>query len=444
MHLHSYFGFSENNKGIDTLRIFIAVGIFILIIACINFSNLSTARYSARSREIGMRKINGAHRKNLIFQFLSESIIVSITATAIAIILVTLLLPVFNRITGKNFAPSDLTELSFVAGILIISLVKGVLSGIYPSLVLSSMNPLNIIKNSFFKGNSKGWFRKILVVTQFSLSIILIIGSITIYQQLRFMQNMEPGYDKNNLLYIYLQGELKKSYPALKTRLIQLPEIESITSSYHPPHRIYSNSGSFDYQGKDPDKDILVSFGGVGYNYIKTMKINMKEGRSFSREYGTDKIRDTLGSFMINEELKRVMGIEDVIGKEIKFNGIRGPVVGVMEDYHYQSARNSIEPLALVIAPEECISYMFIRLSQGNISNKINQIEKEWNELMPLYPFDYKFVDQDFETMYRLEERMGSLLRAFTIIAIIVAGVSIFWQALRAATRNPFESLRYE
>ncbi len=426
MHLYSYFGFNNNQMGIKTVMIFIAVGIFVLIIAAINFMNLSTARSSTRAGEIAIRKISGAHKKNLITQFLGESMIMVVFSVLLALIMVLLLLQPFNQLTGKDFVIRDLADPVIGAGILILTLVTGLFSGFYPAIVLSSMKPLNILKNKGLKSSGKGWFRKITVITQFSLGIILITGTLVIHQQLAYMQNKELGYDKNNLLYINMRGDLKDSYNAIREELSRLPEVRYISSSMHPPYMIGSNSSSLHWQGKDPEMDLLVSFSGVDFDYAEAMGIKMKSGRTFSEDYGSDMLKDTLGAFMINEELEKVMGIENIIGTEIRFNGITGPVVGVMKNYHYKPVRNIIEPLAVMVSPPEYKNFMIIRLKEGNLSSNLSKLESSWNEIMPLYPFDYKFVDQDFEIMYRFEERMGKLMKALAIIAVIIASIGLF------------------
>ena len=426
MHLYSYFGFNRNQMGIKTVMIFIAVGLFVLIIASINFMNLSTAKSSTRAREIAMRKINGAHKRNLMMQFLGESLIMVILSVLLAFILLIFLLEPFNQLTGKNFTFKDFSDPVIIAGIIILILVTGLFSGFYPALVLSSMKPLNILKSNFFKASGKGWFRKVTVIIQFSLGIILIIGTTVIYQQLTYMQNKELGYDKNNLLYISLRGDLKESYNSIKDELTRLPEVSYVSSTSHPPYMIGSNSSSIHWDGKDPEMDLLVSFGGVDFDYVEAMRIKMKSGRAFSEEYGSDHIRDTLGAFMINEELEKVMNLENIIGTEISFNGVTGPIVGVMENYHYQSARKMIDPLALLVAPTDYKSYMIIRLAEGDLSSHLSKLETAWNEIMPLYPFEYRFVDEDFDRMYRFEERMGKLMKALTIIAVIIAGIGLF------------------
>ncbi len=426
MHLYSYFGFNRSQMGIKSVMIFITVGLFVLIIASINFMNLATAKSSTRAKEIAMRKINGAHKRNLMAQFLGESMIIVFISVLLAVILLIFFLEPFNNLTGKEFGFKDFMDPVIISGIIILTIVTGFLSGIYPAVILSSMKPLKILKSNFLGAKGKAWFRKVTVIIQFSLGIILIIGTMVIYQQLNYMQNKELGYDKENLLYLVLKGELKNSYHSVKEELTRLPEVSYVSSTAHPPYMIGSNSSSMEWNGKDPEMDLLVSFEGVDYDYVEAMGIEMKSGRSFNEAYGSDRIRDTLGAFMINEELEKIMNLKEVVGTEISFQGITGPIVGVMKNYHYASARKKIEPLAVLMAPDDYINYMVIKLHQGDVSKQLSRLEEAWNEIMPLYPFEYRFVDEDFEKMYNFEERMGKLMKALTIIAIIIAGIGLF------------------
>ena len=426
IHLYSWFGYSQQQRGIQFIYIFSVVAFFVLLIACINFMNLTTAYSATRSKEIGLRKVAGAGRKELIFQFLSESMIMTVISVVFAMILVFVLLDAFNSISGKSIESRDILKPGFLAGILVITLVTGLLSGAYPAMVLSSFKPIKILRGDLGLQDKKGIFRKTTVIIQFSLTIILIIGTIVIYKQMVFMQNVRLGYNKENLFYIPVRGEIRTSYSALKEELTKNPLIDYVTASSHPPHSIGSNSGSANWEGKDPDLETLISFSGVDYDYIKALGIEMKSGRDFSREYGTDISGDTTGSFLINEQFEKLMGGENVVGMQLNFLGLKGPVLGVMRDYHYQSARNIIEPLAIILAPTDYFNFIIVKIKPGDIKLIMKNLENSWDEVIPDFPFDYHFVDEDFDQMYKTEERMAMLMQYFAIISIVIACVGLF------------------
>lgn len=426
LHLYSYFGYGVQQRGIQNIYIFSAVALFILIIACINFMNLTTAKVSTRSKEIGVRKVTGALRSNLITQFLGESMVMTFFSFIVSVIIVLFLIPTFNLITGKEFSTSDLFDPNFILAALIILILTGILSGTYPSFYLSSLLPEKILKSQTNPKTGKAFFRKITVVIQFSLTIILIISTTIIYRQLNYMQSKSLGYEKENLLYIPLRGDLRNSYEILKMELKKLPSVSNVSASMHTPHHVGSNSGGVDWEGKDPELELLVSTAAADYDFVETMQIRMKNGRSFSKDFGSDAVHDSLASFLINEEMERIMDTENAVGKQFHFMGFHGPVIGVMKDYHYQSARNFIEPIAMVVAPKEFLNFMIIRIASGDIKSHIKSLNQKWDEIMPQYPFDYRFVDEEFDRMYRAEERMGRLMSYLCLVAIIIAAVGLF------------------
>jgi putative ABC transport system permease protein len=425
IHLYSYFGYGHKPGAIMNVWIFSAIALLVLIIACINFMNLSTARSASRAKEIGLRKVNGAHRNNLVFQFFSESILTALISMVIGFSLVVLLLSPFNLISGKEFHIGDLLTTRFIIGMMAITLFTGILAGTYPSLVLSGFKPISTIKGAFSLGSRGGNFRKITVTVQFALSIMLISGTIVIYRQLHHMQNQKLGYDKENLLYLPLRGDLKNAYPMIKEELLREPEVKSITASTHSPQNIGSNSSGASWEGKPPEMDVLISMSGVDFDYAETMGIEMKSGRAFSRSYSEDTPHDSLASFLINEQMEKLMGMENVIGAKLRFGAV-GPVVGVMKDFNFQSLHNKIEPLAISIWGSEYWNYMYIRINPGNLPLTMKKLEKAWQRIMPLYPFDYKFVNDDFDKIYRTELRMGTLMNYFAVMAILIACIGLF------------------
>jgi putative ABC transport system permease protein len=438
-HLYSHFGYGHQPGAILSVYIFAAIAFLVLIIACINFMNLSTARSSARAKEIGLRKVTGAHRKNLVVQFFSESVMMAILAMLIAVFIVSLLLQPFNTLSGKSFTEADLWHPVFIWGSIIITLLTGILAGTYPSIVLSSFQPIRTMRGDLSQGSKGGLFRKITVVLQFTLSIILITSTLVVYRQLHYMQSRKLGYDKENLLYISLRGDMVKSYDVIKQELLKEPLVQSVSASSHPPHQIGSNSGGVNWEGKDPDMQTLISMSGVDFDYVETMGIEMKSGRSFSKDFPGDAAHDTVASFLINEKMEQLMDKENVLGMSLSFMGYKGPIVGVMKDFHYQSMRSVIEPLAIAIVPRDWWGFIYVRVKPGDLKQTMKQLEKSWNRIMPSYPFEYFFVDDEFDNMYRSEERMGTLMNYFAVLAILIACIGLFGLANYTAEKKTRE-----
>jgi len=424
IHLYGFFGFDHNPVAIKFVYIFSIIAGFILLIACINFMNLATARSANRAREIGMRKVVGASRKNLIFQFIGESILLSLFAVLISILFVVLLLPVFNTIAGKEILWKALFNGQFIFGLLLITVITGLVSGSYPALFLSGFKPVTVLKGNLTGGRSQ-LLRRILVIIQFSLSVILIIGTLVIYKQLHFMRSKDLGFDQEHVIAISMQGDIKNSYQTLKQELVPIPEVLNVSASSHRPTNIGSNAGGIQWDGKDPEMDIVVGMSSVDYDYIETMQIEMLEGRAFSRDFPNDVSNDNVNVFMINETLAKIIGKDPIINETIKFIGIEGSIVGVMKDFHFRSIHNSIEPLALFGYPKY-FNHILIRLAPGDVTKSLDTVEKVWNRVLPNAPFDYRFLDEDFEWMYRTETSMSQLVKYFAILAIIIASLGLF------------------
>jgi len=424
IHLFGFFGFDHNPVAIKFVYIFSIIAGFVLLIACINFMNLATARSANRAREIGMRKVVGAFRENLIFQFIGESILLSLLAVLISILFVVLLLPVFNTIAGKEILWKALFNGQFIIGLLLITVITGLVSGSYPALFLSGFRPVTVLKGNHTSGRSQ-LLRRILVIVQFSLSVILIIGTLVIYKQLHFMRSKDLGFDQEHVIAISMQGDVKNSYQTLKQELIPISEVMNVTASSHRPTNIGSNAGGIQWDGKDPEMDIVVGMSSVDVDYIETMQIEILEGRAFSRDYPNDVSDDDVNVFMINETLGKIIGKDPIINEKIKFIGVEGTIVGVMKDFHFKSVHNGIEPLALFGYPKY-FNNLLIRLAPGDVTQSLNAVEKVWNRILPNSPFDYRFLDEDFEWMYRTETSMSKLVKYFAILAIIIASLGLF------------------
>lgn len=426
IHLHSYFGFGHPPGQIQNVYIFSVIGIFILLIAAINYMNLATARASKRAREIGLRKVTGAYRRHLIGQFFGESIITVIIAAFLSLIMVSLLMDQFNVLAGKEISINFLKTPAFLGGLALITLITGILAGSYPAIYLSRFSPVVVMKGEFGI-SSKAWLRKTLVVVQFTLSVFLVVGTLLVYKQLNYMQQRKLGYDKQHVLYTRLHGDIRNSYEVIREAFAGAPEVQYVTASSHLPSNIGSNSGNVEWDGKDPEQTVLVSQSIVDFDYIETLNIPMAQGRSFSQDYSSDRANDSSGTFIINEEMARIMEKDNPVGEKFSFMGIEnGRIIGVMKNFHFHSMRNAIEPLAISMAYPQFLNYIMVRLRPGNVKESIDKLNSIWQKVMPQYPFEYHFLEEQYDEMYRAEARMGSLLKYFAIMAVLIACLGLF------------------
>lgn len=439
VHLHQYFGYGHPPTAVVFVYIFLIIAIFVLIIACINFMNLSTAKSATRSREIGMRKVVGSFRKNLIAQFLGESLLLTLISMIIALILVGLILPLFNQVASKELMMSDLLNSRFIFGLIGLTIFTAFIAGFYPSLFLSSFKAVDVLKGEARGGRGGGLLRKVLVVFQFTLSIFLIIGTVVIYKQLIYMKNINLGFDKEHVFYLWMRGEVGENYGTLRNEFLKNPNVLNVSATLHSPTHIGSNSGGADWDGKDPEMTVLIGFSAIDFDYIETMGIGIAEGRSYSRDFPSDRATDSTASFLVNEEVVRIMDVDDPIGQRFDFGGKKGSIIGVMKNFYYHSARTKIEPLALQCWDGSSLSAFVVRLGPGDMTKMMKELEDTWNEILPLYPFDYQFLDEDYDSMYRTEERMGRIVQYFTILAIIIACLGLFGLASYTAERRTQE-----
>ena len=441
LHLYSYFGFGHPTGDIQYIYMFAAIAIFVLLIACINFMNLTTARSIKRAKEIGLRKVVGANRSNLIAQFFGESILLSFIGLVFALVIVISLLGEFNELTNKEISLSMLGDNMFLLGVIAILLITGIVAGSYPALYLSSFKPASILQGTKARSVRGSNFRQILVVAQFSLSVFLIISTYIVYSQMTYMKHKDLGYDKENLVYIRMRGDLAKSYEAIKNELQHTNGIMSVSAASHPPYRIASNSGGADWDGKDPDQKVVIGINMVDYSFCKTMGIEVLAGRDFILSFPGDIVsdKDTVGGVVVNEEVVKLMGLtnETAIGARFDFFSY-GNIIGVMKDFNYQSVKNEIEPLAMCLGPDY-LRYIIIRLAPGNLNETLNNLNHAWSKIVTNYPFEYKFLDADLDNMYKRESRMLVLLRYFTILAIIIAGLGLIGLASFTAEQRTKE-----
>lgn len=439
IHLHAQFGFEQNNGPVVAIIIFTTIAVFLILIASINFINLSTARASTRAKEIGIRKVAGADRKSMIVRFMSESLLLVFFASILALLLVGLSLGLFNSISGKSFVISDLFQLKFILSFVSAVLLTGIFAGIYPALYLSSFKPVAVLKGEGVQGRGSGRLRQILVVIQFTLSILITVTTVFLYIQLKFLQRKNLGFDKENLICIQMAENMKDRYYLLKNELLQHSLIEGVTASTRNPVMIGSNSGGASWDGKDPEKRVLIGTNGIDYDYLETMRMELVSGRSFSRDFQGDLARDTTGNFLVNEEVARIMDVGDPVGKNFRFMGISGTIVGVLKNFHFKGADEPIEPIAFALTGTSFLNAILIKLTPGKTDESLKIIENTWSKLIPEYPLDYSFVEQDYENLFRQEIRLTRLLGSFTVLTLIIACLGLYGLSSYSAERRTNE-----
>ncbi len=429
----------QGEGAIRPLSLFSTLALLILIIACINYMNLATARGGTRAKEIGLRKVVGAKKNNILKQFLSESVLFAFFALLISLFLVALFLPVFNQISGKELSMNLVQNKFLFLGILSITLLTGVLSGSYPAFFLSSFEPDRILKGTLSAkkiGTSTASIRKGLVVFQFILTIVLIISTTTVFRQMSFIKNQRLGFDKNYLIYTQLrsEGNLWERYDAqktwlkyktLKNELSQNPNILDVSSATCLPFGSMGGEwGQLDWEGKDPEYQLSMNHMAVDAHFLKTFQLEMIEGRFLSDEFPSD-----AQNFILNEAAIKATGLDSPVGKRFRLLDKTGKITGVIRDFHFAPLHNEIEPLVLHLMPYQYWmyrNYVFVRISADNISQNIASIEKMWDRAIPEYPFEFHFLDDTIDQKYRSEQRLEMILRIFTFLAISISCFGLF------------------
>ncbi len=407
--------------------VFSVVAFFILIIACINFMNLFTARSMKRAKEIAMRKVVGSKRTQLIKQFLTESLIFAFVSLLVALVLVYSFIPFSQNLLNKSLV-LNLLDFKFVGALLLMTLLTGILAGSYPALFLSSFSSIRILKGINQRARGQLSARKFLVIAQFSLSIILIIATIIIYKQINFMRNTELGFDKDNVVYMPLKGDIGKQYEAFKNKLLQESSVMSISAKNSHPLEPSDYTTDIEWAGKDPSQQIIMEATGVDYDYIETMKLELREGRSFSREYQTD----AGGAFILNEKAVQLMGLESPLGKEIKVWRNKGIVIGVVKDAHFRSLKQQIEPQIQYLYPDLDTQEMnengviLVRIKGGQIPEALASLERVWKNMDADYPFEFGFLDQSVDNQYRNEKQISQIINVFTILGLFISCLGLF------------------
>ncbi|HEY1054659.1 MAG TPA: ABC transporter permease, partial [Emticicia sp.] len=423
----------QDGGRIEYVKMFAIIAIFILVIACINFMNLATARSIKRAKEVGIRKVVGAVRYSLVAQFLGESLIIAFLSLFFAIFIVFLMLPAFNTLTEKHLS-LDFTDPLFLLILLGLTVVTGIVAGSYPALFMSSLRPVVVLKGALKFKPSATFFRKGLVVFQFALSIMLIVGMLVVYRQIEFIQSKNLGFDRENMLYMPLEGDLPKNFLSFKQELNNMPGIKSVTCSQADPLQVGSSTQGVNWPGKDTTKIILFSQNPVSYDYLATMGIKLKDGRDFSPAYGTDTT-----NYIINEEAAKKMGMKDPVGKEMFMWGRKGTIVGLVKSFHINSLHESIPPLILNMQRGDNWGQIIVRTQPGQTKEAVASMEKAFKKFNPRFPFSYKFTDQEFAAQYKGENVVSKLANYFAFLAIFISCLGLFGLAMFTAEQRTKE-----
>src|SRR6185312_8799084 len=402
-YLHNIFVNGKPTGGrIEYVRIFNLIALFILIIACINFMNLATARSVKRAKEVGLRKVVGSTRSNLIAQFFSEALLFAFLAMLLSIGLLYLLLPAFNSFTGIHIA-SPGSQPSFWIFLTTIVVITGLLAGSYPALYLSSLNPVHVLKGKLQFTRNSVLLRKSLTVFQFVLSIVLIISTIVITRQMNYIQGSHLGFDRENLLYVQIEGKLsdKQNYLLFKNKALQMPGIAMVDRSTETPHDMSFVAGNdaINWEGKTINDNVGFLPASVGFDFLKLMKLQVVEGRGFSKDIATD----SSDAFMVNEEAVKEMGLKNPIGKWISAWKKKGHIIGVLKDYNTESIREKIKPMVLDVKEGEYFGVIMIRTKPGETKQAIASLGKIYKSINPNYAFAYQFVEEEYQKLYSNE-----------------------------------------
>jgi putative ABC transport system permease protein len=438
IHLNSDLnGEFEANGNKTYVYIFSAISLIILLVACINFMNLSTAKSSLRAREVGMRKVVGSGRYKLVRQFLGESILLSFISLTIGIVIVESLMPAYRNLIGKPLEIFYFDDYIVVPSLLGLGLIVGTISGSYPAFFLSSFKPVTVLKGNSGDSKSGSWLRNILVIFQFAISIFLIIGTLTIYKQLKYFQNKKLGFDKEQVLVINNPGALGNNISPLKETLRKYYSIINVSGSNTLPGRSFSNIG---FGAEGIEEGFSLNLCVCDYDFLNTLKLELSQGRFFSRDFLSDSC-----AAILNEKAVELLAWENPIGKKINnWSQNRGnfTVIGVIKDYHYESLHQEIRPQALFLSggyytnTENCIS---VRLNTENISETVKYIEDTWNNFALNKPFEYSYLDEDYDNLYLNEKQTRKLFTIFSFLAILIACLGLFGLASFTTDRRTKE-----
>ena len=441
IHLHSNKQAElKANGNAEYVYIFSGIALMILLIACVNFMNLSTARSSNRAKEVGVRKVLGSLKKNLIHQFLTESFLVSFIALSIAILVAWLLLPYFNQLAGKEINATTLFQPIMILSLVGLMLIVGFLAGSYPAFILSSFQPIDVLKGKLYGGFKRSWLRNSLVVFQFIISIVLIFETIVIYNQLYYIHNKDIGFNRNRVVTISHTNALGNQTESFKNELLQISGVQSATmSGYLPVNYTRSSNTYFTSPTLNPNTGITMQSWTVDENYIPTLDLKMLEGRNFSQKYLTDST-----GIIINEAAAKFLATKDLLNKNFytakgaEMNGQdKFHIIGIVKNFNFSSLRDVVTPLALFLGKD--IGSISVRINSTNVPNAVAQIKNKWKTIAPSQPFDYSFMDDDFNKLYTTEQRTGNIFITFAVLAILIACLGLFGLVTYAAEQRTKE-----
>lgn len=436
IHLRSHINFEVGENGdIKFVWLFSAIAVFILLIACINYMNLATARSAQRAREIGIRKVSGAGRGQLVGQFLGESLLISTLAVLLSVGIVWLLLPEFRGLIERQIPISMLFSGKSLLVLAACALGVGLVSGSYPSFLMSRLQPSSVLKGGRSDGRSRSFFRNTLVVTQFTIGIVLIVGTLIVQRQLSFMSAAETGFDREQVVVIDSRDDgLAEQFDTLTDELRTIPGVVAVSTSGHLPTRISSQSGVDDWEGHQEGQEASLYNTSVGYGFFELLDLEFVEGRPFSPDHPSDAEE----GLIINETARRAFGWETAVGKTIDFGSRGSRVVGVVKDFHFQSFRQPIDPLALFMS-EGRVSDILVRVAPGAVDETVDRIAEVMATFSPAFPFDYRFLDDAYDSMYRADRRFGEIFSWFAGIALAIACLGLFALAAYMAERRTKE-----
>ena len=438
IHLHSNKqGDLEGNGNAEYVYIFSGIALMILLIACVNFMNLSTARSSNRAKEVGVRKVLGSLRKNLVQQFLTESFLISFIAMVLAILIAFLLLPYFNQLAGKNIYTNTLFQPGMLLSLVALMLVVGLLAGSYPAFFLSSFQPIDVLKGKLAAGFKRSWLRNALVVFQFVISIVLIFGTIVIYNQLNYIHNKDIGFNRSQVLTINHANALGDQAVSFKNELLQISGVQNATmSGYLPVNHNRNGNTYFTSPALDPGTAINIQAWTVDENYIPTLELKVLQGRNFSQQFPTDST-----SVIINEAAAKFLAAKGLLNKN--FYTLNDPqtktlisyhIIGVIKNFNFSSLRDVVTPLGLFLGKDN--GGISVRIKSTDVPNVIAQIKNKWKSMAPSQPFDYSFMDEDFNKLYTTEQRTGQIFITFAVLAILIACLGLFGLVTYAAEQR--------
>ena len=421
IHLHSNLQVDLTGHGnIQYVNIFFIVAIFILVVACINFMNLATARSARRAKEVGLRKVVGAGRGQLIRQFLGESLLITFFALLISLGLVLSFLPVFNNISEKDLSV-NFSDGKLLLSLLGMAVVTGLISGSYPALFLSGFLPVKVLKGDMKSMGGNLLFRNGLVVTQFIVSIVLLVGTVVVYKQLKFIREKNLGFDKENLLYMNMTGDMWNKQQALKSELQRNTLTGNFTIISDLPTNLTSGTVNIHWEGKDPKSQVVFPSMYVSEDFINVFQMKILNGRSFSKSF-----KGESSNYIVNEKALQVMGmnVSNAVGKPLSFQDSKGTIIGVVKDFNFKPIQQPIEPLVLCL--NRYGGTVVVRTHPGSTEATIKALEKISRQLNPAYPFSYNFLDKDLANLYRGEQRLGMLFNIFAVLAIFISCMGLY------------------